>query len=143
MEKIKNIINKLWKELSIFGLVIVLFFGLLAYHKIVYVTFETINDKQVNQMIKDKKSFNLVIGSDKDNTTLVYKQTMDTWIKKHRFSKLYYLDVTQIKDYEKYLSQTLKTDTVNLPQTLKFKDGKLIKQKNGNQTYYRLDEFMK
>ena len=68
MEKVK----KLWKEISIFGIVIVVFLGLFVYRKITHVEFTTITQSALVEKVEDKDSFVVVVGSDKDNTTSRY-----------------------------------------------------------------------
>ena len=50
MEKIK----KFWKELSIFGIIIVVFLGLFVYRRITHVEFTTITQSTLVEKVKDK-----------------------------------------------------------------------------------------
>ena len=49
MEKIK----KFWKELSIFGIIIVVFLGLFVYRRITHVEFTTITQSALVEKVKD------------------------------------------------------------------------------------------
>ena len=90
MEKVK----KLWKEISIFGIVLVVFIGLFVYRKITHVEYTTITQSALVEKVKDKDSFVVVIGNNSDNTTLSYQQTMTTFVEKNRSKSLYYVDVS-------------------------------------------------
>ena len=50
MEKVK----KLWKEISIFGIVLVVFIGLFVYRKITHVEYTTITQSALVEKVKDK-----------------------------------------------------------------------------------------
>ena len=88
MEKVK----KLWKEISIFGIVLVVFIGLFVYRKITHVEYTTITQSALVEKVKDKDSFVVVIGNNSDNTTLSYQQTMTTFVEKSRSKSLDYVE---------------------------------------------------
>lgn len=139
MEKIK----KLWKEISVFGIVIVVFLGLFVYRKITHVEFTTITQNAMVEKIKDKDSFVVVIGSNDDNASLSYQQTMTTFVEKNRSESLYYVDISKDKDYTKWLKDKLDISDGTLPQTLVYEKGKLKTQKSGVLSYYRLAQLYK
>ena len=103
MEKVK----KLWKEISIFGIVLVVFIGLFVYRKITHVEYTTITQSALVEKVKDKDSFVVVIGNNSDNTTLSYQQTMTTFVEKNRSKSLYYVDVSGDSDYTTWLEEKL------------------------------------
>lgn len=143
MKKIKSFFKSFWKQTSVFGLVLVLFIGLYVYHEIAYVSYKTITKTQLNNMIKEKKSFVVVIGSDSDSSSVSYKTVMHKWVQNHKLSKLYYLNVGTDSKYTSYLSDKLKLESVTIPQTVKYAKGKVTNQRVGSLSYYRLDEFIK
>ena len=66
-------LKKIWKEISVFGLVFVIFIALFAYRQATHVELTTINKTKLVEKIKAKDSFVVVVGSDSDNTTLKFK----------------------------------------------------------------------
>ena len=63
--------KKIGKEVSVFGLVFVVLIALFAYRQATHVELSTISQDKLEEKIKDKDSFVVVVGSDKDNTTLI------------------------------------------------------------------------
>ena len=114
MEKVK----KLWKEISIFGIVIVVFLGLFIYRKITHVEFTTITQNALVEKVKDKDSFVVVIGNKNDNATLSYQDTMTTFLEKNRSESLYYVDVSNDSDYTTWLEKDLDITNGTVPQTI-------------------------
>lgn len=139
MEKVK----KIWKEISIFGIVIVIFLGLFVYRKITHVEFTTITQSALVEKVKDKDSFVVVIGSKNDTTTLSYQDTMTTFLEKNRSKSLYYVDVSSDSNYTTWLEEKLDITDGTVPQTIVYKDGKVTKNKTGALSYYRLAQLFK
>lgn len=139
MEKVK----KLWKEISIFGIVIVVFLGLFVYRKITHVEFTTITQNALVEKVKDKDSFVVVIGNKNDNATLSYQDTMTTFLEKNRSKSLYYVDVSNDSDYTTWLEKDLDITNGTVPQTIVYKDGKISTTKTGALSYYRLAQLFK
>lgn len=139
MEKVK----KIWKEISIFGIVIVIFLGLFVYRKITHVEFTTITQSALVEKVKDKDSFVVVIGSNSDTATLSYQDTMTTFLEKNRSKSLYYVDVSSDSNYTTWLEEKLDITDGTVPQTIVYKDGKVSKNKTGALSYYRLAQLFK
>ena len=139
MEKVK----KLWKEISIFGIVLVEFIGLFVYRKITHVEYTTITQSALVEKVKDKDSFVVVIGNNSDNTTLSYQQTMTTFVEKNRSKSLYYVDVSGDSDYTTWLEEKLDITDGTVPQTLVYEKGKVKTAKTGALSYYRLSQLYK
>ena len=131
MEKVK----KLWKEISIFGIVLVVFIGLFEY--------TTTTQSALVEKVKDKDSFVVVIGNNSDNTTLSYQQTMTTFVEKNRSKSLYYVDVSGDSDYTTWLEEKLDITDGTVPQTLVYEKGKVKTAKTGALSYYRLSQLYK
>ena len=139
MEKVK----KLWKEISIFGIVIVVFLGLFVYRKITHVEFTTITQSALVEKVEDKDSFVVVIGNNSDSSKLSYQDTMTTYLEKHRGKSLYYVDISSDSDYTTWLEEKLDITDGTVPQTIVYKDGKVSKNKTGALSYYRLAQLFK
>ena len=139
MEKVK----KLLKEISIFGIVLVVFIGLFVYRKITHVEYTTITQSALVEKVKDKDSFVVVIGNNSDNTTLSYQQTMTTFVEKNRSKSLYYVDVSGDSDYTTWLEEKLDITDGTVPQTLVYEKGKVKTAKTGALSYYRLSQLYK
>ena len=139
MEKVK----KLWKEIRIFGIVLVVFIGLFVYRKITHVEYTTITQSALVEKVKDKDSFVVVIGNNSDNTTLSYQQTMTTFVEKNRSKSLYYVDVSGDSDYTTWLEEKLDITDGTVPQTLVYEKGKVKTAKTGALSYYRLSQLYK
>ena len=139
MEKLK----KIWKELSIFGIVIVIFLGLFVYGKITHVDYKTITQSALVEKVKDKDNFVVVIGNNTDTTTLSYQQTMKSFLEKNRRETLYYVDISNERDYSTWLEKELNISDATIPQTIVYKNGKVTTSKNGALSYYRLAQLFK
>ena len=77
--------------MSVFGLVFVVFIALFAYRQVTHVELSTISQDKLEEKIKDKDSFVVVVGSDKDNTTLNYKNVCLKYLEKNHSDKIYYV----------------------------------------------------
>ncbi|WP_296877496.1 hypothetical protein [Thomasclavelia sp.] len=139
MEKIK----KLWKEISIFGIVLVVFIGLIVYRKIVFVEYTTISQSELVEKVDDGDSFVVVIGNNSDTTTLSYQETMSKFVENHRSEKLYYVDISEDENYGNWLEEKLDITDSTIPQTIVFKDGKVKQSRTGAISYYRLTQLYK
>ncbi len=138
MDKLK----KLWKELSIFGIVLVVFIVLFAYQNIFYGDYIAISESKVVDMMEDKDDFVVVVGNPTENDSFGYLDIMDTFVNKNRDEKLYYVDVSENETTETtaFLKDTMKSDDITLPQTFLVKDGEVVTQQTGALSYYRLIE---
>ena len=131
-------LKKIWKEISVFGLVFVIFIALFAYRQATHVELTTISKTKLVEKIKAKDSFVVVAGSDSDNTTLNYKD-----LKKNHSDHIYYVNLASEKDATSYIQKTFKTDDGTVPSTFVIKNGKVKTQKSGALSYYRIAELFK
>ena len=136
MDKIK----KLWKEISIFGIILVVFIGLIVYRKIVYVEYTTISQDKLVDKVEADDSLGVVIGNDDDTTTQSYQATMTQFVENHRGEKLYYVDVSDDDDYANWLEEDLGITNSTVPQTIVYEDGEVKTSRTGAITYYRLTQ---
>lgn len=136
MKKIK----KFWKEISVFGIVLVVFIGLYVYHNIFFNDYTTISQSELVEKVKDDDSFVVVIGNNTDTTTQSYQQTMSQYLQKHLGDTLYYVDISEDTDYANWLEEKLDITDATVPQTIVYKDGKVESNKSGSLSYYRLSK---
>lgn len=136
MKKIK----KFWKEISVFGIVLVVFIGLYVYHNIFFNDYTTISQSELVEKVKDDDSFVVVIGNNTDTTTQSYQQTMSQYLQEHLGDTLYYVDISEDTDYANWLEEKLDITDATVPQTIVYKDGKVESSKSGALSYYRLSK---
>ena len=127
--------KKIGKEVSVFGLVFVVFIALFAYRQATHVELSTIS--------QDKDSFVVVVGSDSDNTTLNYKNVCLKYLEKNHGDKIYYVNLAKENNATTYIQKTFKTDDGTIPSTFVMKNGKVKVQKSGSLSYYRIAELFK
>lgn len=139
MKKLK----KFWKEISVFGIIIVVFIGLYVYHNIFFNDYTTISQSQLVEKVKDDDSFVVVIGNNSDTTTQSYQQTMSQFLQEHLSKTLYYVDISEDTDYADWLEKKLDITDATVPQTIVYEDGKVKTSKSGALSYYRLSELFK
>lgn len=139
MKKLK----KFWKEISVFGIIIVVFIGLYVYHNIFFNDYTTISQSQLVEKVKDDDSFVVVIGNNSDTTTQSYQETMSQFLQEHLSKTLYYVDISEDTDYADWLEKKLDITDATVPQTIVYEDGKVKTSKSGALSYYRLSELFK
>lgn len=139
MKKLK----KFWKEISVFGIIIVVFIGLYVYHNIFFNDYTTISQSQLVEKVKDDDSFVVVIGNNSDTTTQSYQQTMSQFLQEHLSKTLYYVDISEDTDYADWLEKKLDITDATVPQTIVYEDGKVKTSKSGALSYYRLSKLFK
>ena len=135
-------IKKFAKEISVFGIVLVVFFGLFAYRQITFKDYKTISQKQLTSMVEKQEDFVVVVGNSTDTTVLSYQDIMTKYTTKNRSTPLYYLDTNNIENVDQYIEDTFDTN-VTYPSTLIIKDGKMTAKKDGIMQYYYLYDFIK
>jgi len=133
--------KKIGKEVSVFGLVFVVFIALFAYRQVTHVELSTISQDKLEEKIKDKDSFVVVVGSDKDNTTLNYKNVCLKYLEKNR--KATTNELSEMLGVSATTIRTFKTDDGTIPSTFVMKNGKVKVQKSGSLSYYRIAELFK
>ena len=135
--------KKIGKEVSVFGLVFVVFIALFAYRQATHVELSTISQDKLEEKIKDKDSFVVVVGSDNDNTTLNYKDVCLKYLEQNHSDKIYYVNLAKENNATTYIQKTFKTDDGTIPSTFVMKNGKVKVQKSGSLSYYRIAELFK
>ena len=135
----KDFIKKFAREISVFGLVLVVFLGLFIYRQATYATYTTLSSTKFEQKIKDKDSFIVVAGDSSDNTMKSFQEVMTTYQTKNRKNKIYYVD-TKGKS-SNYLNKKLNVN-VSKPCTFIIKDGKVKAKYSGALQYYYFKDFI-
>lgn len=136
-----NFIKKFAKEISVFGLVLVIFLGLFIYRQATFKDYKTISKSELTQMVKDKEDFVVVLGDSTDSTVASYQDIMTTYTTKNRSTPFYYLDTAEIDDIDSYVEETFDTN-VTYPVTFIIKDGEVTAKKEGYNQYYSLYDFI-
>ena len=77
----KAFFKKAWKEISVFGIVLVVFLALFAYRQATYATYKTITTAQLTKMVEKKESFVLVAGSSKDSYSASYQEVLTKYLR--------------------------------------------------------------
>ena len=121
MKKIK----KFWIEISVFGIVLVVFIGLYVYHNIFFNDYTTISQSELVEKVKDDDSFVVVIGNNTDTTTQSYQQTMSQYLQEHLGDTLYYVDISEDTDYANWLEEKLDITDATVPQMIVYRYGKV------------------
>ena len=88
----KDFIKKFAREISVFGLVLVVFLGLFIYRQVTYATYTTLSSTKFEQKIENKDSFILVAGDSSDSAMKSFQEVMTTYQTKNRKNKIYYVD---------------------------------------------------
>jgi len=137
MDKLK----KIWKELSVFGVVLVVILGLYVYRLIVHVDYTTLSEKKFIAKVEDQDSFVVFTGSASSSDLTNYKEVVETYLKKNRGTKIYYIDLDHVSDtfITEYLDGKATTSTT---YTFKFENGKIV-DSGSSLTYYYLDQLVK
>lgn len=93
-------------------------------------------------MVEDGKDFVIVVGNSTDSTLYGYQSVMTEYTTANRSTPLYYLDIKDVEDSDKYIEETFKVN-VTYPATFIVKDGKVTAKREGAMQYYSLYDFIK
>lgn len=135
-------IKKFAKEISVFGIVLVIFLALFTYRQITFKDYKTISESKLTEMVKNKEDFVVVLGNSSDTNVLGYQEVMTKYTTQNRDIPLYYVDSSQDDNFNSYVEKTFNTN-VSYPATLVIKDGKIVAKKEGAMQYYSLYDFIK
>lgn len=131
-----KIIKKFWKELSVFGIVIVCILGLYLYRVATSAEYTTISLDKLETKIANGDDFVLVTGAQ----DTVYQTTIETYLQKHRSSHVYYLDLSTLAEGT-VLPEGINNDTANA-HTYIYIDGALTETRDGSIGYFTFDKVM-
>lgn len=152
MDKLK----KFAKEISVFGIVIVIVGALFIYKQFNLNDYITISADKAVSMIQSDKDFIVVFGTTKATTTssstteeqnndpanLTAEQAtyVKKYIKKNR-QKVYYVNADKIEDLATYMKDNFGSDST-LPQTFFIKNGEIVSNKNGAIKYVEFSKLV-
>jgi predicted MPP superfamily phosphohydrolase len=136
-----NFIKKFAKEISVFGLVIVIFICLFAYRQATFKNYKTVSDSKVTSMVEQKKDFIIVIGDSTDSTMTSFEDVMAEYTTKNRSTNIYFLDTNKIEDADSYVEKTFDINSA-YPVTLVVKEGKVTAKNQGALQYYYFKDFI-
>lgn len=135
-------IKKFAKEISVFGLILVVFLALFVYRQLTFKDYKTINETKLTEMVTAKEDFVVVLGDSTNTTMQAYQEIMQKFTTKNRDIPLYYVDSSQNDKFDDYVKKTFDLN-VTYPTTLIIKDGKVANKKEGAMQYYSLTDFIK
>lgn len=136
-----DFIKKFAKEISVFGLVIVIFLGLFVYRQMTFKNYKTISDTKLSTMVENKEDFIVVLGDSTDDTMYSFQSIMAEFTTKNRDTNLYYLDTNELEDADQYIQDTFHLAS-DYPVTLVVKEGKVTAKKEGTLQYYYFKDFI-
>lgn len=136
-----ELLKKFAKEISVFGVVLVIFLALLGYRTLTFKDYKTIDSTKLTQMVEAKDDFVLVVGDSTASDVVSFQDVMAEYTTANRDVPLYYVDTNGVEDFDSYLDETLKT-SVTYPATLIIKDGEVTAKKQGALTYYYFKDFV-
>lgn len=135
-------IKKFAKEISVFGVVLVIFLALFTYRQITFKDFTTISEAKLADKIEAKDDFVVVLGDSTNSTVLGYQEIMTKYTTKNRSTPLYFVDSSTDDNFDSYVEETLGI-SVTYPATIVVKDGEVVAKKEGAMQYYYLCDFIK
>ena len=136
-----ELLKKFAKELSVFGIIIVVFLGLFTYRSITFKGYKTINQTKLEQKVAAKEDFIVVLGDSSTSSMYSFAEVMNEFTTKNRDIEIFYVDSKGIKDFDKWVDTTLKT-SVTYPSTIIVDDGAVKAKKDGALQYYYLKDFI-
>lgn len=137
-----DFIKKFAKEISVFGIVLVVFLALFVYRQATFKDYKTISESKLTDMVENKEDFVVVLGDSTNSTVLGFQEVMTKYTTKNRSTPLYYVDSSKNDKFDSYVEKTFDT-SVTYPATLIIKDGKVVAKKEGAMQYYSLYDFIK
>lgn len=136
-----NLIKKISKEISIFGIVLIVFIGLFTYRYFTFKDFSTINETKLTQMVEEKEDFVVVLGDSTNSTTIAYQDILTQFTTDNRNIPVYFVDKNENNKFDDYVKKTFDIN-VTYPSTLIIKDGKVVAKKEQPLSYYNLTDFI-
>ena len=106
-------IKKFAKEISVFGLVLVVFLGLFIYRQATFKDYKTIKQSHLTEMIESKEDFVVVLGDSSNTTVAGYQTIMTQYTTKNRSTPFYYLDTKDIKNINEYIHYPFSFNILN------------------------------
>ena len=79
-----NFIKKFAKEISVFGLVLVIFLGLFVYRQMTFKNYKTVSESKVTTMVENKEDFIIVLGDSTDDTMYSFQTIMAEYTTKNQ-----------------------------------------------------------
>lgn len=134
-------LKKFAKEISVFGLVIIIFLGLFVYRQITFKDYKTINDAKVTEMMESKEDFIIVLGDSTEDAMYTFQSVMAEYTTKNRDTNLYYLDTNEVEDADQFVEDTFDLNTT-YPVTVVVKEGKVAAKSEGALQYYYFKDFI-
>lgn len=136
-----DLLKKFAKEISVFGLVIVIFLRLFVYRQITFKDYKTITESKVTAMMENKEDFILILGDSSSDTMYSFQNIISEYTTKNRDTTLYYLDTKELENADTYVEKTFNL-SITYPSTLVIKEGKVKAKQEGALQYYYFKDFI-
>ncbi len=135
-----ELLKKIWKELSVFALVLVIFVGLWMYRKITVTEYKTISWSSLESKIEKDDSFVVFFGGKNDQELSSYEEVITTYMDKKNVT-IYYANLDKLDDASTYLKEHFDIDKQGI-WTLGIIDGEIQLKESGALNYYHLSKWM-
>lgn len=99
--------------------------------------YEEISFKKFNEMLENKESFILFIGSSTCSHCTAYKEKVNKFVKEYQ-TKIYYIDIHEFSEEESAKFKTI-INFEGTPTTVFIENGEEKKDENGNVRVYRIE----
>ena len=134
-------LRKFAKELSIFGLVIVIFLGLFIFRNLTHEDVTTISTTQLTAKMESSDDFVVLVGDYSDTNISGYiSEVVEPFLQAHSGTKIYYVDTQSMDDETAWIRSTFATTDGTSPQYFVIKQGAVSKSYSGTVSYIRLNQ---
>lgn len=134
-------VKKFAREISIFGLVIVVFLGLFIFRNLTHEDVKTITTTQLTAKLENKDDFVVLVGDYSDTNVSGYiTQVVEPFLQEHSGTKIYYVDTQSMEDQTAWIRTTFATTDGTSPQFFVIEQGLVAKSFSGTVSYIRLNQ---
>lgn len=134
-------IKKFAKEISIFGLVLVIFIGLFIFRNLTHEDVTAISQAGVTNKMEAGDSFALFVGDNSDANVYGYiTEVVEPFLQDHSGTQIYFLDTQDMEDSATWIKETFSTTNGSQPQYFVIQDGAVDRTYAGTVSYIRLNQ---
>lgn len=136
-----NLLRKFAKEISVFGLVLVIFIGLFVYRNLTHEDITAISENGVVSKIEDGDSFAVFVGDNSTTNVNGYiSEVVEPFLQAHSGTTIYFVDTQDMDDATSWIKETFATTNGSQPQYFVIKDGVVDRTYSGTVSYIRLNQ---